>query len=115
MNRALARGLIISGIALLLLGLAFILQLDFVRYVWPWQLSPLSAYFLASICASIACPIIWIGILKEQAVLAGGSLDLLVTSLGMAIFCYKPPAYFNLWNCVGYFCPLLYCHVPDEL
>ena len=89
MNQLLARGFIVSGIVLLLLGLAFLLQLDFVRYVWPWQISPLSAIFLASICAAIACPIIWIGVTQDTAVITGGSIDLLVTSLGMAIFCFQ--------------------------
>jgi hypothetical protein len=103
MNQLLARSLIVSGIILLLLGLAFLLQLDFVRFVWPWQISPLSAVFLASICAAIACPIIWIGIKQDNAVIAGGSLNLLVTSLGMALFCFQLYAADNTRQPILYF------------
>lgn len=103
MNQLLARGLIVSGIVLLLLGLAFLLQLELVRYVWPWQISPLSAVFLASICAAIACPIIWIGVKQDTAVIVGGSLNLLVTALGMAIFCFQLYAADNSRQPILYF------------
>jgi hypothetical protein len=89
MNQYLARSLIVSGIILLLLGLAFFFQLDFVRFVWPWQISPLSAVFLASICAAIAAPIIWMGLRRETAAIAGGAVNLFVTAFAMAIFCFQ--------------------------
>jgi hypothetical protein len=90
MNRYLSLAMIVSGVALLLLGLGFLLQLSWVTWVWPWTIAnPLSYTFLASICAAIAAPIIWIGLKRETAAMAGGAINLFVTGAAMAVFCFQ--------------------------
>jgi hypothetical protein len=77
------------GIVAVIVGIGFFLQIPFFTQLWPWQLQPLSAVFLASIAAAIAAPVIWLGLKGEMAPVAGGAINVIVSALGMGIFCLQ--------------------------
>lgn len=89
MNQNLRYSLIGTGIIGLLLAAGFILQIPAVTALWPWQITRLSAIFLASILAAASCPVIWLGLSGETAGIPGGSINFALMYTGMAIFCYQ--------------------------
>ena len=66
-DRGIRAGLSVSGIAALVLALGFFQSADWATELWPWEDSPLSFIFLASILAAIALPALWIGVTGELA------------------------------------------------
>ncbi|MCD6016490.1 MAG: hypothetical protein K0R88_2574 [Solirubrobacterales bacterium] len=72
-------GLIIAGLASLVLAVGFIQQAPWAIDLWPWETSPLSYIFIASILAAIALPVLWIGISGELAAMQAGAIDLAIT------------------------------------
>jgi hypothetical protein len=81
------------GIVGIALSIGFFWQLPWATQLWPWPDSPLSYVWLASICAAIAAPIIWIALSGELGATVGGSLNLLVTAIGAtAAFVFLYPS-----------------------
>jgi len=79
-------GLVLAGIASLVLCLGFVLQADWATALWPWPERPLSYLFIGSIAAAIALPLLWIGATGELAAAAPGALNLTVTYAGAAAY-----------------------------
>ena len=79
-------GLILAGLASLVLAVGFIDEAAWATDLWPWEVSRLSYIFLASILAAIAMPVIWIGVSGELAAMAAGAIDLAITYGGMALY-----------------------------
>lgn len=50
------------------------------------NLSRLSYYFLSSIFAAFALPVIWIGLTGELAAIIGGAVNLTITNAGLAVY-----------------------------
>jgi hypothetical protein len=78
-ERAIRAGLCVSGIAALVLALGFFQSADWATELWPWEDSPLSFVFLASILAAIALPALWIGVTGELAAIQAGAFELSLT------------------------------------
>jgi hypothetical protein len=78
-ERAIRAGLCLSGIAALVLALGFFQSSDWATELWPWEDSPLSFVFLASILAAIALPAMLIGATGELAAIQAGALELSLT------------------------------------
>lgn len=100
----------VSGVLAVLLGIGFLLQLPLVMQLWPWQMSFLSALFIASIFAAIAAPVIWVAVKNEIAASFGGAVNLGVMFAGMGIFCLQlyfidntrqPILYFGIFSLVS--------------
>jgi hypothetical protein len=85
-GRALRLGLIIAGLASLVLTLGFVEQVPWAIDLWPWETSRLSYIFIASILAAIALPVLWIGISGELKAMQAGAIDLAVTYGGAALY-----------------------------
>ena len=73
------------GIVGIAFTIGFFWHLPWATQLWPWQDSPLSYIWLASICAAIAAPVIWIALSGELGATVGGSLNLLVTAIGATV------------------------------
>jgi hypothetical protein len=87
MERAPVRlGLIVAGLASLVLAVGFIQQAAWAIDLWPWETSPLSYIFIASILAAIALPVLWIGVSGELAAMQAGAIDLAITYGGAALY-----------------------------
>ncbi len=93
MNRRLAwalRGAIgLSGAWALYVALAFYLQLSWARDLWPWDngydgMAPLSFYFLSSIAAAIAAPLLWVAASGTLRAAAAGAFNLTVAFGGIS-------------------------------
>jgi hypothetical protein len=84
MNKTMRTGFVLAGAVSLLMAFAFFLQMPWTAWVWPIKSSPLSNIFISSILAAIAAPTLWIGLAGEARALAGGAINLLVTSAGFA-------------------------------
>ncbi len=78
--------LLVAGVLGLVLTIGFYWHLPWATHLWPWPDSPLSYVWLASICAAVAAPIIWIALTDEPGAAVGGAINLLVTALGITIF-----------------------------
>jgi hypothetical protein len=76
--------LFLGGLGVIL-TVGFFWRLPWATRLWPWADSPLSYVWLASICAAIAAPIIWIALSGELGATSGGSLNLLVTAIGATV------------------------------
>ncbi len=79
-------GLVLAGIASLVLCLGFVLEAGWATALWPWPERPLSYLFLGSIAAAIALPLLWIGVTGELAAAAAGALNLTVTYAGASAY-----------------------------
>ncbi len=79
-------GLILAGLASLVLAIGFVDQAAWATDLWPWEVSRLSYVFIASILAAIAVPVIWIGISGETAAMAAGAIDLAITYAGAFVY-----------------------------
>jgi hypothetical protein len=79
-------GLIFAGLATLVLSVAFVDQASWAVDLWPWEVSPLSYVFIASILAAIALPVIWIGVSGELAAMQAGAIDLAITYGGFTVY-----------------------------
>lgn len=78
--------LLVAGALGLVLTIGFYWQLPWATHLWPWPDSHLSYVWLASICAAVAAPIIWIAFTDEPGAAVGGSINLLVTASGITLF-----------------------------
>jgi hypothetical protein len=79
-------GLILAGLATLVLTVGFLDEADWAIDLWPWPVSRLSYIFIASILAAIALPVIWIGVSGELAAMQAGAVDLAVTYGGFTVY-----------------------------
>ncbi|MFN8529532.1 MAG: hypothetical protein U0670_13045 [Anaerolineae bacterium] len=93
MKQFIRLGLGISGIALALAAVAFYFRWPVVAHIWPWpgdaytpSMSPLSFYFLSSIAAAVAAPLLWIVLTNKLHAAVPGAIDLLVTFTGLTVF-----------------------------
>ncbi len=77
---------LLGGVALLLLAAGFYLQFPAVTAIWPWEDSRLSYIFLASICAAVGAPVIWIALADVPATLRGGALNLSTSTLAITAY-----------------------------
>ncbi len=89
MNQQMRYLLIGTGIGGLLLTAGFFLQIPAVTALWPWEITRLSAIFIASILAAASIPVIWIGLSGERAAILGGSINFGLMYTGMALFCFQ--------------------------
>ena len=85
-SRSMRFGLICAGLATLVVTVGFIGETPWATDLWPWQVTPLSYLFIASILAAIALPVIWIGTSGELAAMRAGAIDLAVTYGGMFVY-----------------------------
>ena len=85
-SRSMRFGLICAGLATLVVTVGFIGETPWATDLWPWQVTPLSYLFIASILAAIAMPVIWIGTSGELAAIRAGAIDLAVTFDGMCVY-----------------------------
>ncbi|MQA76249.1 MAG: hypothetical protein GEU88_18280 [Solirubrobacterales bacterium] len=76
----------LAGLATLVLTAGFIGQAGWATDLWPWEVTPLSYIFLASILAAIALPVLWIGIGGELAAMRAGAIDLAITYGAMFVY-----------------------------
>jgi hypothetical protein len=83
---ALRIGLILAGLASLVLAAGFIDRSPWAVDLWPWPESRLSFIFLASILAAIALPVLWIGVTGELAAIQAGAIDLAITYGGISVY-----------------------------
>ena len=83
MERYVRVALVAGGATALLGAAAFLLNVDAVSGLWPYQTYGLSKVFIASLLAAIGAPVLWIGLSGELASLAGGAGNILVTGGGM--------------------------------
>jgi hypothetical protein len=79
---------------MLLTTYGFIMQSPLLGDLWPWtsysvELEPLSFYFLASIAAAIAAPLVWIAATGNFQTAPGGAINLAVTFGGIAVFFFQ--------------------------
>lgn len=74
---------ILVGLGLLALSMGFALRLPWALSFWPWEDGKLSYLFLASICAGIALPVLWIGLAEEYAAVRAGALDFAMMYAGL--------------------------------
>jgi hypothetical protein len=88
MTRAIRAFFIIGGLLFFVLTAGFFFQHPLVLRLWPWEDSRLSYIFLASICAAIGAPLVWIGLSGEFAAAAPGALNLGLMAAGMAVFLF---------------------------
>jgi hypothetical protein len=77
--------MLICGAIGVLLTIGFYWQLPWITNLWPWTDSHLSYVWLASICAAVSAPIIWIALSGEYGAAVGGSINLLVTATSITI------------------------------
>lgn len=72
----------VSGLFYLVLAAGFIGHWPWVLNLWPWPdaygsgIEGLSSLFMASVCAAIAAPVLWIAITGELAAAKGGGVNL---------------------------------------
>lgn len=74
------------------LGIVFMFGF-FTQQSWatmwiPWELDRLASIFLASICAAVAFPVLWIARTREYAAISGGAMNLAITFGGFAAFAF---------------------------
>jgi hypothetical protein len=92
MPKPLRIALLIGGVLALALAAGFFLRLPWVTAIWPVPSSRLSDIFVSSILASIGAPIIWLALADEPRAMAGGAIDLALSSfalLGAALLFYR--------------------------
>lgn len=81
----------VLGVALAVVAVALYFRWPIVADIWPWQgyyaqLTPLSYFFLSSIAAAIAAPVLWIAVTGKLHTASAGAMDLVVSFTGIAIF-----------------------------
>lgn len=74
---------IVIGLGLLGLCAGFAFHLPWALSLWPWEDGKLSYLFIASICAGIALPVLWIGLAEEYAAVQAGALDFALMYVGL--------------------------------
>lgn len=84
MNRVLRVLLTVGAVILFVIAVGFILQMPWATALWPVPSGRLGYFFIASMTAAIAAPMLWIGLSGEMRAMAGGSLNLGVTSATFA-------------------------------
>jgi hypothetical protein len=66
----------------------FFLEAPWATGIWPVPSSRLSNIFVSSILASIAAPVLWIGLADEPRAMAGGAMDLALSSAAILVAAY---------------------------
>lgn len=84
MNRVLPGVFMVVGLGAFALAYGFFLEQEWALSVWPFPAKKLGHIFLSSIFAAIGAPILWMGISREWAAVAGGAINLAVTAFGLA-------------------------------
>ena len=79
-------GFVIAGLASFVLAIGFIDEASWATDLWPWEASPLSYIFIASILVAIASPVLWIAVTGELAAMQAGAIDLAVTYGGATVY-----------------------------
>lgn len=79
-------GFVIAGLASFVLAIGFINQASWATDLWPWEATPLSYIFIASILVAIASPVLWIAVTGELAAMQAGAIDLAITYGGATIY-----------------------------
>jgi hypothetical protein len=88
MNRTIRLTLIIAGVVSLIFAIGFFLQLKWATQFWPVDSGRLSYLFVSSILAAIGMPILWIGLSRETRAMAGGAINIAITSCGLTIYAF---------------------------
>lgn len=97
MQRALQILFIAVGLGAFAVAYGFFLEQPWALSIYPWESKRLSNIFISSIFAAIGAPILWMGVTREWAAVAGGAMNLGVTFLGIgwvsmaASFSQPPP------------------------
>ena len=78
--------LIVAGLATLVPAVELLRGAAWATELWPWEATPLSYLFLASILAAIAMPVLWIGVTGELAAMRAGAVDLGLMYGGMLVY-----------------------------
>jgi hypothetical protein len=78
--------LVVAGLVTLVPTVGLIGGAAWATSLWPWEASPLSHLFLASILAAIAVPVLWIGVTGEMAAMRAGAVDLGLMYGGMLVY-----------------------------
>ena len=79
-------GFVIAGLASFVLAIGFINQASWATDLSPWEATPLSYIFIASILVAIASPVLWIAVTGELAAMQAGAIDLAITYGGATIY-----------------------------
>lgn len=74
-----------SGLITLAVAAGFYVQAGWAVRFWPVENTPMGNIFLSSILAAIGVPLIWIGLAAETRAMAGGAINLLVSSVGFVV------------------------------
>jgi hypothetical protein len=77
--------LLVGGLLALMLAAGFFLEASWVTGIWPVPSSRLSNIFVSSILASIAAPVVWIALADEPRAMAGGAIDLALSSAAIMV------------------------------
>ena len=79
---------VVLGVLCAALAAGFLSRAPWATRLWPFAAleTRLGFIFLGSIAAAIAAPTIWIGLSGEARAAEGGSINLMVTFWGMAVF-----------------------------
>jgi hypothetical protein len=105
---------LVLGFGSLVVAVAFYFQWSFVQDFWPWaqevtasspagpygygsvsstvevgNLSRLSYYFVSSVGAAVAIPMIWIALSGEFAALVGGAINMSLMYSGITIYAFQ--------------------------
>lgn len=90
MRQLIRVGIGIIGGVTVFLAVAFFFQWPIVADIWPWTgysaLSSYAFYFMSSIAAAIGLPVLWIALTNKLHAVVPGTLDLIVSFTGIAIF-----------------------------
>jgi hypothetical protein len=68
--------------------LGFFLEAPWATGIWPVPSSRLSNIFVSSILASIGAPVLWIALVDEPRAMAGGAIDLALSSAAIMVAAY---------------------------
>jgi hypothetical protein len=86
MSRTIRLTLIIAGFVSLIFAIGFFFQMKWSTQFWPVDSDRLSYLFVSSILAAIGTPILWIGLSREIRAMAGGAINIAITSGGFTIY-----------------------------
>jgi hypothetical protein len=78
-----------TALALLALAAGLFLLPPWAVGFWPWLAGPSTFYFLSSIAAGIAAPLLWVALAGEWGAMTGSGLFPFVTSAGVAQFLWR--------------------------
>ena len=88
MPKLLRIALLTGGLLAFLLAAGFFLEAPWATWIWPVPSSRLSNIFVSSILASIGAPVVWIALADEPRAMAGGAIDLALSSAAIMVAAY---------------------------